>query len=76
MRIAGQHPIGHHGTTALNQIKADLDAADVGLKVKLFPAGQLGNGGEVFVAVAKGMIDVGHTFVTHNENWFVETRRN
>ena len=68
LRIAGQHPIGHYGTTALNQIKADLDAADVGLKVKLFPAGQLGNGEEVFGAVAKGMIDVGHTFVySHND---------
>ena len=41
LRIAGQHPIGHYGTTALNQIKADLDTADVGLKIKLFPAGQL-----------------------------------
>ena len=54
LRIAGQHPIVHYGTTALNQIKADLDATDVGLKVKLLPAGQLGNGEEVFGDVAKG----------------------
>ena len=63
IRIAGQHPVDHHGTVVLNQIKEDLDAADVGLNVKLFPAGQLGNGEEVFGDVAKGAIDVGHTFV-------------
>ena len=68
LRIAGQHPLDHFGTTALNQIKEDLDAADVGLNVKLFPAGQLGNGEEVFGDVGKGVIDVGHTFVySHND---------
>ena len=68
IRIAGQHPVDHYGTTALKQIKEDLDAADVGLKVKLFPAGQLGNGEEVFGDVSKGAIDVGHTFVySHND---------
>lgn len=68
LRIAGQHPIEHYATGALNQIKADLDAADVGLDVKLFPAGQLGNGEEVFGDVIQGVIDVGHTFVySHND---------
>lgn len=68
LRIAGQHPLDHFGTTALNQIEADLNAADVGLNVKLFPAGQLGNGEEVFGDVGKGAIDVGHTFVySHND---------
>ena len=68
LRIAGQHPADHYGTTALKQIKADLDAADVGLKVKLFPAGQLGNGEQVFGDVSKGVIDVGHTFIySHND---------
>ena len=68
LRIAGQHPIDHFGTTALNQIKADLDAADVGLNVKTFPAGQLGYGEQVFGDVAAGAIDVGHTFIySHND---------
>ena len=68
LRIAGQHPADHYGTTALKQIKAELDAADVGLKVKLFPAGQLGNGEQVFGDVSKGVIDVGHTFIySHND---------
>ena len=68
LRIAGQHPIDHYGTAALNKIKTDLDAANVGLDVKLFPAGQLGNGEEVFGDVIQGVIDVGHTFVySHND---------
>ncbi len=68
LRIAGQHPVDHYGTTALEQIKDELEAADVGLKVKLFPAGQLGNGEQVFGDVSKGVIDIGHTFVySHND---------
>ena len=68
LRIAGQHPIDHYATVALKQIEKDLKDANVGLKVKLFPAGQLGNGEEVFGDVAKGMIDIGHTFVySHND---------
>lgn len=68
LRIAGQHPVDHYGTVALNQIKEELEAADVSLNVKLFPAGQLGNGEQVFGDVAKGVIDVGHTFIySHND---------
>lgn len=68
LRIAGQHPLDHYGTQALEQVKADLEAAEVGFDVKLFPAGQLGNGEQVFDDVVKGVIDVGHTFVySHND---------
>ena len=68
LRISGQHPIDHFGTAALNQIKADLDAAQVGLNVRLFPAGQLGYGEQVFGDVAAGAIEVGHTFIySHND---------
>jgi TRAP-type transport system periplasmic protein len=68
LRIAGQHPMDHYGTAALEQIKSDLESAGVGFDVKLFPAGQLGNGEQVFDDVAKGVIDIGHTFVySHND---------
>ena len=59
LKIAGQHPIDHFGTEALNQIEADLEAANVGLSVKTFPAGQLGYGEQVFGDVAAGAIDIG-----------------
>jgi len=68
LRIAGQHPVDHYATTALKKIEKTLTDANVGLKVKLFPAGQLGNGEQVFGDVAKGVIDIGHTFVySHND---------
>ena len=68
LKIAGQHPIDHFGTEALNQIEADLEAANVGLSVKTFPAGQLGYGEQVFGDVAAGAIDIGHTFIySHND---------
>ena len=63
LKIAGQHPIDHFGTEALNQIEADIEAADVGLSVKTFPAGQLGYGEQVFGDVAAGAIDIGHTWL-------------
>ena len=68
LKIAGQHPIDHFGTEALNQIEADLEAANAGLSVKTFPAGQLGYGEQVFGDVAAGAIDIGHTFIySHND---------
>ena len=71
LRIAGQHPIDHFGTEALNQIEADIEAANVGLSVKTFPAGQLGYGEQVFGDVAAGAIDIGHTFMAHLRcSWF------
>ena len=68
LKIAGQHPTDHYGTEVLNQIEAELEGAGVDLSVKLFPAGQLGNGEEVFGDVGRGVIDIGHTFVySHND---------
>ena len=68
LRIAGQHPTDHYATVVLRQIEKDLKTANVGLKVKVFPAGQLGNGEEVFGDVSRGLIDIGHTFVySHND---------
>ena len=43
--------------------KADIDAAGVGLKVKLFPASQLGTGEELLEDTIRGNIDLVHAFV-------------
>ena len=75
LKIAGQHPIDHFGTDALNQIEADVEAANVGLSAKTLPAGQLGYGEQVFGDVAAGAIDIGHASIySHNDprleiNW-------
>ena len=63
LKIAGTHALDHSNTVLLNQIKSELESADVGLKVSLFPANQLGSGEQVFGDVQKGVIDIAHTFV-------------
>lgn len=63
LRIAGSHAPDHSATQRLQDIKAELEGADVGLKVQLFPANQLGSGEQVFGDVQKGAIDIAHTFV-------------
>ncbi len=47
LKVAGVLPVEHYGHKMLEQIKADIEGADVGLKVKYFPAGQLGSGEEL-----------------------------
>ena len=45
-----------------------IEDAGVDIEIRLFPAGQLGNGEQVFGDVAQGVIDVGHTFIySHND---------
>ena len=63
LKIAGVVPVDHYGNTMLDQIKSDLEAADVGLKVKVFPAGQLGSGEELLEDTIRGNVDIVHAFV-------------
>ncbi len=68
LKVAGQHAPDHNATKQLNEIKKEVEAAGVGLKLQLFPSGQLGTGEQVFGDVAKGVIDIGHTFIySHND---------
>ena len=63
LKLAGVLPVEHYAHTVLEQIKADIEAADVGLKVKYFPAGQLGSGEELLEDTIRGNIDLVHAFV-------------
>lgn len=63
LRIAGSHAPDHSNTILLEEIAEELEAADVGLTVQLFPANQLGSGEQVFGDVQRGVIDIAHTFV-------------
>ncbi len=68
LKLAGQHPIDHNATRVIQETIDKIQAADVGISIKLFPAGQLGNGEVVFEDVAAGVIDIGHTFIySHND---------
>ena len=63
LKMAGVVPVDHYGTTMLDRIKADIEAADAGLKVKVFPAGQLGSGEELLEDTIRGNVDIVHAFV-------------
>jgi TRAP-type C4-dicarboxylate transport system substrate-binding protein len=68
LKLAGQHPVDHNATRVLQETIDKITTANVGIKIKLFPAGQLGNGEVVFEDVAAGVIDIGHTFIySHND---------
>ena len=63
LRFAGVFPIDHQGTKMMEQVAADVAAANVGLKVEVFPANQLGSGEALFEDVARGNIDLASAFI-------------
>jgi len=63
LRFAGVFPIDHQGTKMMEQVAADVAAANVGLKIDLFPANQLGSGEALFEDVARGNIDMAAAFI-------------
>lgn len=63
LKFAGVSPADHEGTKMMEQIKADIESADVGLKVSVFPANQLGSGEALFEDVARGNIDFASAFI-------------
>lgn len=63
LRFAGVFPIDHQGTKMMEQVAADVAAADVGLTVEVFPANQLGSGEALFEDVARGNIDLAAAFI-------------
>lgn len=63
LRFAGVFPIDHQGTKTMEQVAAEVAAADVGLTIELFPANQLGSGEALFEDVARGNIDLAAAFI-------------
>ena len=63
LKFAGVLPVEHYAHKMMEQIKSDVEAANVGLKVKLYPAGQLGSGEELLEDTIRGNIDMVHAFV-------------
>lgn len=63
LRFAGVFPIDHQGTKMMQQIADDVAAANVGLKIDLFPANQLGSGEALFEDVARGNLDLAAAFI-------------
>ena len=63
LRFAGVFPIDHQGTKMMEQVAADVAAANVGLKIDVFPANQLGSGEALFEDVARGNLDLAAAFI-------------
>ncbi|MEL7013908.1 MAG: TRAP transporter substrate-binding protein DctP [Pseudomonadota bacterium] len=63
LRFAGVFPIDHQGTKMMEQVAADVAAADVGLTIEVFPANQLGSGEALFEDVARGNLDLAAAFI-------------
>lgn len=63
LKLAGVVPVEHFGNKVLEGIKTDIEAANVGLTVKFYPAGQLGSGEELLEDTIRGNVDIVHAFV-------------
>jgi TRAP-type C4-dicarboxylate transport system substrate-binding protein len=63
IRIAGTHAPDQYASKVLMEIKQRLESADVGLKVKVFPASQLGSGEQLLGDVIRGSIDIVHSYI-------------
>lgn len=72
LKFAGTFPVDHPGTKMMEQIKADIEAADVGLKVSLFPANQLGSGEALMEDTIRGNIDLTAAFIYSNKDQRLE----
>ncbi len=63
LKFAGNLPVDHQGTKVMYQIAEEIEAADVGLKVTVFPANQLGSGEELLEDTIRGNVDLMMGFI-------------
>ncbi|MEH6577193.1 MAG: TRAP transporter substrate-binding protein DctP [Amphritea sp.] len=72
LKFAGTLPMDHPGTQMMKQIETDIEAADVGLKVSVYPANQLGSGEELFEDSIRGNIDMVAGFIYSHKDPVLE----
>ena len=63
LKLAGTLPAKHFGNEIIEDMVKEIEAADVGLKVKFFPASQLGSGEELIEDAVRGNIDIVQAFI-------------
>ena len=63
LKFAGTFPAKHFGHEIIENMVQEIEDAGVGLKVKYFPASQLGSGEELIEDAIRGNIDMVHAFV-------------
>ncbi|MEH6814732.1 MAG: TRAP transporter substrate-binding protein DctP [Motiliproteus sp.] len=72
LKFAGTLPADSQGTKMMKQIEKDIEAADVGLKVSVFPANQLGSGEELFEDSIRGNVDMVAGFIYSHKDPVLE----
>jgi TRAP-type C4-dicarboxylate transport system substrate-binding protein len=72
LKIASQHAPDQYASGVLREVKKEIEAANVGIKIKLFPAGQLGSGEQLVDEVVRGSIDIVHSFVYSHKDPVLE----
>jgi len=72
IRIAGTHAPDQYASQVLMNIKEQLENADVGLKVKVYPASQLGSGEQLLGDTIRGSIDIVHAYVYSHKDPVLE----
>lgn len=71
LKFAGTLPVEHQGTKVMQQIADEIEAANVDLKVSVFPANQLGSGEELLEDAIRGNIDFVMGFIySHKDPTF------
>lgn len=68
LKVAGVLPLDHPAQTALEMVAKKVEDANVGVKMKLFPAGQLGSGEELIEDTIRGNIDMTFSILYANKH--------
>ena len=63
LKLAGTFPAKHFGNAIIEDMVKEIEAAGVDLKVKFFPASQLGSGEELIEDAVRGNIDIVQAFI-------------
>ena len=63
LKLAGTYPAAHFGNEIMENMVKEIEDAGVGIKVKYFPASQLGSGEELIEDAIRGNIDIVQAFI-------------
>ena len=63
LKLAGTYPVAHFGHEIMETMVKEIEDAGVGIKVKYFPASQLGSGEELIEDAIRGNIDLVQAFI-------------
>ena len=63
LKLAGTYPVAHFGHEIMENMVKEIEDAGVGIKLKYFPASQLGSGEELIEDAIRGNIDLVQAFI-------------